>query len=311
MASITQEMKYRESLMKYVDKYGVSNAARKYNRQPSYIYFWLNRYDGTVYSLATKSTQPKTQPNEHTPEEITLIKNLKKRNPHLGLMDLWYKLRDRGYQRSISGLYKALKRLKIDLVQPQPNKYTPQPYRQMTFPGERVQIDVKFVPKSCLVNASEKLRLYQYTAIDEYSRLRFLSGFSECNTYTSKIFLEQTMRFFKYHQIQIKCVQTDNGTEFTKKLLAKDDLNLSLFELTARKNNIICKHIKPHTPRHNGKVERSHREDQKLFYNHTSFFNLIDFQTQLKRHQNRTNNRPMRPLNFLSPREFLSRYQHT
>ncbi len=115
MPSITQEMKYRESLMKYVEKNGVSRASRKYNKGKSYIYFWKNRYDGTIDSLRERSTRPHHHISEHTDEELTLIKNLVRRNPDIGLMDLWYKLKARDYKRSISGLYKALKRLKIGL----------------------------------------------------------------------------------------------------------------------------------------------------------------------------------------------------
>ena len=37
--SITQDMAYRQSLMKYAEKYGVSRASRKYNRNRSYICF--------------------------------------------------------------------------------------------------------------------------------------------------------------------------------------------------------------------------------------------------------------------------------
>ncbi len=39
----------------------------------------------------------------------------------------------------------------------------------MTFSGERVQIDVKEVPRECLVDAPKGLKLYQYTAMDEGS----------------------------------------------------------------------------------------------------------------------------------------------
>ena len=46
--SITQDMAYRQSLMKYAEKYGVSRASRKYNKSRSYIYFWKQRWDGTV-----------------------------------------------------------------------------------------------------------------------------------------------------------------------------------------------------------------------------------------------------------------------
>ena len=62
--------------------------------------------------------------------------------------------------------------------------------------------------------------------------------------------------------------------------------------------------IRPYTPRHNGKVERSHREDQKRFYSCHSFYSLEDFEKQLATHNRRANNLPMRPLHWLSPIEF-------
>jgi hypothetical protein len=91
MASITQDMKYRESLMKYVEKYGVSRAARKYNKGRSYIYFWKSRYDNTIESLREISTKPHGHKNQHVQEELILVKNLIRRNPNLGMMDLWHK----------------------------------------------------------------------------------------------------------------------------------------------------------------------------------------------------------------------------
>ena len=48
-------MKYRQSLLTYAQKYGVSRASRKYNKSRSYIYFWLARYDGSLHSLACQS----------------------------------------------------------------------------------------------------------------------------------------------------------------------------------------------------------------------------------------------------------------
>ena len=64
---------------------------------------------------------------------------------------LWVKLRRNGYKRSITGLYRVLRRqgqMAVKLPNP---KYIPKPYEQMHFPGERVQIDVKFVPEVCIV----------------------------------------------------------------------------------------------------------------------------------------------------------------
>lgn len=87
-----------------------------------------------------------------------------------------------------------------------------------------------------------------------------------------------------------------------------------MFEETARRLKIKVKRIKPHTPKHNGKVERSHREDQKLFYSEMMCLNHLitdenNFKRRLKRHQDRTNNRPMRPLNYRSPKQHLEAYK--
>ena len=70
--------------------------------------------------------------------------------------------------------------------------------------------------------------------------------------------------------------------------------------------NIRHKLIRPYTPRHNGKVERSHREDQRRFYETHSFYSLDDFKKQLSAYLYRSNSRPMRPLSWLSPLEKLS-----
>ena len=52
MNSVTADIKYRYSMMKYAKKYGVARTGRKHNKSRSYIYFWLKRYDGSMESLA-------------------------------------------------------------------------------------------------------------------------------------------------------------------------------------------------------------------------------------------------------------------
>ena len=306
MRRITQEMKYRESVIKYAKRFGVGRASRKFNRSRSYIYFWKNRHDGTVESLTGLSKRPKSHPLTHTKSELKLITDMRAKNKSLGLIEFWLKLVERGYNRSVGGLYRAMQRLGLMVRIILKPKYVPRPYQQMTYPGERVQIDVKVVPKSCLVDAPQGSRLYQYTAIDEYSRLRYVEGFCEYSTHTSAVFLAKAFAYFKkHHGFIIRTVQTDNGTEFTNRLISGKKHLPTLFDATCEKLDIYHKLIKPYTPRHNGKVERSHREDQKRFYSKHSFFNLSDFQTQLKLHLWKSNNMPMRPLNYLSPVAFL------
>ena len=307
MNSITQEMQFRQALMKYAEKYGVKRASRKYNKCRSYIYFWRARWDGKIESLADKSKRPHHHPNEHTPDELKLIRNMRKRNPKLGLTEFWHKLRKRGYTRRVESLYRVLKRL--SLLPPAAAKtiYKPKPYEQMTHPGERIQVDVKFVPIKCLANKEQKL--YQYTAIDEFTRLRFVYGYEEHSTYSSADFLKRAVAWYKRHGIKVECVQTDNGTEFTTRFIQGLKDKPTLFQKTAAQMGITHKLIRPYTPRHNGKVERSHREDHNKFYSCQSFFSCDDLNKQLKAHLYRSNNRPMRPLGWLSPLEFLSNFR--
>lgn len=310
MDRITQDMKYRQSIMKWSQKFGVSSAARKFNKSPSFIYFWLSRYDGSLESLAKHSRRPHQHPNQHTEDEIKLVMDMRRRNPNLGLAELWFRLRKRGYCRCIESLYRRMKRLGLLKAEDKNKnkKYKPKPYEQMRYPGERIQIDVKVVPKSCISSRLSGLRLYQFTAIDEYSPLRFLGAYDEQSTYTAADFLKRTFNYFASRGIEGKCVQTDNGFEFTNRF-ARSERNLpTLFEETAAALGVRHKLIRPYTPRHNGKVERSHREDQKRFYDTHSFHSLKDFTKQLTMQQRRTNNIPMRPLRWLSPNEKLKQY---
>lgn len=270
MTSITQDMRYRQSLMKYAEKYGVSQASRKYNKSRSYIYFWKARWKGTVESLSCQSRRPHKHPNQHTEAELKLIKDMFRRNPNLGLPELWYRLKKRGYTRRPESLFRVIRKLGLSHQQSKKQEtYKPKPYEQMQYAGQRVQIDVKVVPLRCLANPEE--RLFQYTAIDEFSRLRFLAAYNEQSTFSSADFLQKAVAWFSRRGIKIECIQTDNGFEFTNRFSNSKRNIPTLFEDTAAKLNIRHKLIRPYTPRHNGKVERSHREDQRRFYDSHRF----------------------------------------
>ena len=306
MASITQDMRFRLSLIQYAERHGVSNAARKYKTNRQYIYRWKNRYDGSWDSLRDRSRRPHSHPNQHTPEEIKLIQDMRRRNPHAGLVIFWVKLTQRGYQRSITGLYRFLKKQGMT-AQKLPNpKYVPKPYEQMAYPGQRVQIDVKFVPACCLVNEAKGKKFYPYTAIDEYSRWRYVEAFEEHSTYSSARFLEHLIRRFP---MPIECVQTDNGMEFTKRFSTPGQVTLTAFQRVLQEHGIRHKLIRPFTPRHNGKVERSHRKDNERFYASHTFYSFADFSRQLQLYNRRDYNRfPMRPLGWKSPQTVLDEF---
>lgn len=299
-------MLYRQALINYANKKGVTKAAIRYKTNRQYVYRWLKRYDGTLESLADRSHRPHSHPNQHTPEELKLISDMRRRNPNAGLVVFWVKLMQRGYTRSVTGLYRVLQRTGKMALKPQNPKYVPKPYEKMLYPGQRVQIDVKFVPACCLVGAAAGQKFYQYTAIDEYSRFRYLEAFEEHSTYSSAQFLEHLIRAFPF---RIECVQTDNGTEFTKRLLPAEKATPTLFETRLKQCGIQHKLIRPYTPRHNGKVERSHRKDNEYFYATHKFYSFDDFKKQLAVHSRKYNNFPMRPLNWKSPADYINAFK--
>ena len=301
MNSITQDILYKQSVVKYSYKHGVTKAAIKFKMHRKTIYRWREKYDGTAGSLKDKSRRPHSHPKQHTEKEKKLIKNYKAKNKETGLVVLWVKLRKAGYTRSITSLYREMQRLGIYQKTPSKKKeYEPKPYEEMKYPGERVQVDVKYVPtKNLTKEVKEKDgRYYQYTAIDEYTRKRILWASKEQSTSASTEFIEK-----------IESIQTDNGFEFTNRLNWQGTKKQTMFEKKLEELGIRHKLIKPKTPRHNGKVERSHRKDQERFYYNKVFCSFEDFKNRLKYWEKEYNNFPMKPLEWKSPNEKFKEYE--
>jgi len=178
----------------------------------------------------------------------------------------------------------------------------PKPYQRAEYPGEKIQIDVKYVPTRCVANGQ---KYYQYTAIDECTRVVYREMYDEHSTYSSKDFLMKLTRAFKF---PVREVQTDNGTEFTNALLVVKSKHKTLFEQALIDMEIIYHRIQIATPRHNGKVERQHRCDEQRFYSKMRMYSLADGRTQLARYNQWSNNIPKICLGFLSPNEVLAKY---
>ena len=145
-------------------------------------------------SLACQSRRPHNHPNQHTEAELKLIRDMRRRNPALGMIELWHRLRLRGYTRRPESLFRVMRKMGMFPPEKPKKDYKPKPYEQMTHPGERVQIDVKVVPRRCI--ADPELRLFQYTAIDELTRLRFLAAYPEQSTYSSADFLRKLRAWY-------------------------------------------------------------------------------------------------------------------
>ena len=97
--------------------------------------------------------------------------------------------------------------------------------------------------------------------------------------------------------------------EFTKRFSTTGQVTLTAFQRTLKEHGIRHKLIRPFTPRHNGKVERSHRKDNERFYATHTFYSFEDFSRQLQVYNRRDYNLfPMRPLGWKSPQTVLKEF---
>ena len=300
MNSITSEAHFRQLVLKFSFKHGVTEASRRFHVSRNAIYEWKAKYDGTWQSLKERSHRPHHHPNEHTEEEKELILRRYPRYKDDMIM-LWDSLKKSGYKRSYSSLIRVVRKW----VKPEIERRTarkPKPYERAAYPGQKIQIDVKFVPSYCVANGE---KYYQYTAIDECTRFCYREMYAEHSTYSSKDFLMKLLKAFPF---PIREVQTDNGTEWTTALLVKDPKSKTLFEQALEDMDILYHRIRVATPRHNGKVERQHRTDEKRFYKKMRMYNLEDGKKQLKKYNLKSNNIPKVCLNFRTPNEVLADY---
>ena len=308
MSSITQNKRYLpheittkvNSVKLYRQTKDIGFVCRRYHISRASLMRWNKQYDGSRESLMPKSHRPHSRhPNAHTEKELNWIRNLHRRNPNISVSEMYGKLRqEKAYRRHPGSLYRVFirlgyrKRVESTKKKSKHNGHYDTPKEL----GIKWQMDVKYVPAVCYVGADGE-KFYQYTMIDEASRERFIYAYKEQSSYSTIDFCKRAFIYFGYAP---ETIQTDNGGEFTHS--SKTD-RIHPFDLFCMQLNIRHKTIRPKTPWHNGKVERSHRNDQERFYNHLKFYSYEDLQTQMKRYLRRSNRIPMSILGWKSPVE--------
>ena len=306
MNSIPQSIRYFPhdlntkfySVKLYRQTKSVSLVCRRYHISKASLMRWNKLFDGTKESLINKSHKPLSKhPNAHTDEELKWIKDYMRRNPNISMSELYGKLRtDKGYSRHAASLFRVMKKLGYYVNKEQHTKYVPKHYDTPKELGIKWQLDVKYVPKNCY-SGRDGQKFYQYTIIDEASRERFIYPYKEQSSYSTVDFVKRAIVYFGYQPITI---QTDNGSEFTH--IVKTN-RIHPFDVFCNSLDIEHKLIRPRTPRHNGKVERSHRNDQQRFYQFLKFYSYDDLLKQMKAYLKRSNNIPMQVLGWISPLE--------
>jgi transposase InsO family protein len=252
---IEKKIKLRLAWFKHVEEItrNVAQTCRYYGMARRTYYFWLNRYqEQGVEGLRDRSKRPHHSPGAARPEIIEKIVYLRQ-NYYFGAFKIqMYLSRYHDIQMSKSGIHRILKRLGMNRL-PSNQRYRPRKERfrqyEKPIPGVNLQIDVKFLsPIPGLTNK----RFYQYTAIDDCTRIRIMKIYERCNQQKAIQFIDYALAKLPF---PVREIQTDNGAEFA-----------SQFHWHVLDKGINHRYIKPCTPRLNGKVERSHRIDEEEFY---------------------------------------------
>jgi len=302
MGKIPQDAYWRQRMMLYYEQHGATSTSIRYKCSRKTVYKWLERWDGSAASLEEHSRCPINSPRKQSKSEEKLVKRYARKYPKDHL--LGYQMASRyGYTRSY-GCYKrtALKLLGKPKEKAKKHK-KPKPYQRADYPGQKIQMDVKFVPNYCITNG---MKYYQFTAKDECSRWTLREMYDEHSTYSAKDFL---MKLIVRAPFPIRLIQTDNGTEFTNTLLVIKSKHKTMFEDALEEMGIMYQRIRIATPRHNGKVERQHRTDEMRFYSKMRMYSLEDGRRQLAVYQSKSNDYIMTCLGMKTPNQILELYR--
>lgn len=246
-------IRHRMAVLSHPEVSGsVAKTCRYFGISRTIFYKWRRRYEEFgEQGLLDRSRVPHTMPTA-TPAEVVEKVIYLRQHYHFGPLKIsMYLKRYHDVEISNSGVWRILKRVDLNRL-PASQRHKPHKQRWTRYekqqPGHRVQLDVKFIEP---LEGSRK-RYYQFTAIDDCTRLRVLRIYDKLNQKTAIQFVDYLIQKFPF---RIQCIQTDNGAEFQ-----------SGFHWHLLDRGIEHAYIKPQTPRLNGKVERSHRIDGEEFY---------------------------------------------
>jgi transposase InsO family protein len=230
----------------------VAATCRYYGISRPTFYKWLRRYEELGEAgLRDGSRRPRSCPHE-TPTEVVGKIIYLRQHYHFGPLKIsMYLRRYHDVEIGQSGVWRILKRLDMNRL-PASQRYKRHDRRwkryEKPLPGHRVQIDVKFIEPL----AGSRKKHYQFTAIDDCTRIRVLRIYPRNNQKTAIQFIDYVLEKLPF---RVEMIQTDNGAEFG-----------GGFHWHVLDRGIGHSYIKPNTPRLNGKVERSHRIDAEEFY---------------------------------------------
>jgi transposase InsO family protein len=271
---------------------GATKACREFNVPRSSFYRWKQKYEKKGRSgLYQERPVAYRHPRRTAPEVVEKILTIRAEYQFGALRIMYYLDRYHGIKVSESTVSRVLKAHGLSrLPKTAPRRALHTKRYAKTVPGYHVQVDVKFLQ---LKDREGKIvKRYQYTAIDDATRIRALQVFAEHNQDRAIQFLDYVVERFPF---RISTIRTDRGHEFHTR-----------FHWHVEDQGMRHVYIKPQTPQLNGKVERSHRTDQTEFYQLLTYTDDMDLTEKLKAWENFYNyDRPHISLEGKTPYEVM------
>lgn len=293
MTSDQREIRRKLRILEHAEKVGdVSKTCRYFGIARASFYRWRAAYQKRGEGgLINGKPIPKWHANRTPPAVEEKVLHLR-RKYHLGpIRIVWYLERYHGIKISDAGVYRILRRHGLNKLprRTRLRKVHTKRYAKQV-PGHHIQMDVKFL--TFRSKRGQKIRRFQFTAIDDATRVRGLKIYKKHTQANAIDFVDYIIEKFPF---RIREIRTDNGHEFQAK-----------FHWHVEDKGIRHAYIKPSSPQLNGKVERSHRSDSQEFYQLLSYKGDVDLEAKLAEWENFYNfSRPHGAFDGKTPYEAL------
>jgi transposase InsO family protein len=246
-----------------------SELAAKFQISEQTVSKWKNRT-----FIKDASSRPLSIAYALTDIEEALIVSLRK-SSWGSLDEVWENLLEVNPKISRISVYRCFVREKINQV-PQEKKEVAKKFKEYE-PGY-LHIDVTYLPK---FNGKSK---YLFVAIDRCTRAMIYKVYDAKTAENTEDFMDECFSFFPF---KITHILTDNGLEFTNRLLKskKGELctKLSKMDVKCQENKIEHRLTAPFTPKTNGMVERVNGIIKTNTILKTKYQSVLEMETDLAR----------------------------
>jgi len=292
---VQDELRFRKKLavLEYARECGNNiKAWREFEVPKSTFYLWKKAYEREGRAgLRRKKPVAYTHPKRIPPQVVEKVLQIRRTYQLGSERIMWYPERYNGISISESSVYRILAHNGLNRLPETATRRAIHSRRYAkTVPGHHIQVDVNFL--TLKDDSGQKVRRFQYTAVDDATRIRALRIYLKHNQQNAIHFIDYVTEKFPF---RINTIRTDRGHEFQAR-----------FYWHVEDQGIKHVYIKPKSSQLNGKVERSHRTGQEEFYQLLTYTDDVDLNVKLEAWEQFYNfNRPHAALDDETPYEVL------